>query len=896
MESGTKLGHYEISTLLGKGGMGEVWRARDTKLGREVAIKTLPEEFAKDANRLARFEREAKLLASLNHPNIAAIHGFEEDNGTHFLVLELVEGDTLADSLNRGAIPIEESLKLALQIAEALEAAHERGVIHRDLKPANVKVTPDGKVKVLDFGLAKALAGDEANLDLSNSPTLSMAATQQGVILGTAAYMSPEQARGVEVDKRADIWAFGAVVFEMLTGQQAFRGELMSDVMASVLKSSPDYQGLPPTIHPKLTDVMRRCLEKDPKNRYRDIGDVSYELKQVEADPSGSSLEAHLEIVRAAPKSKLVWGAASILGIAVTALGVWNLKPPPTELPTRFTIPLSEQAGREIIEIGLPAVTVDPDGRAVVYVTENGLHRREFGQFEPQPIQATEEASMPFFSPDGQWLGFWAEGLGKVSLAGGFPENFLDVDVRGASWNSDDTILFGTPLSGLWRVSSDGGDPEQVTTTSDGAISHRWPDVLPNGEAASFVVQTGQPETGAQGRSEIGIVDLETGDYRLLSIEGTRPRYVSTGHIIFARGTSLWAVPFDLERLEVIGDPAPAGIDDVAAPSGTPQFAVRGGTLVYLSGTTDLTEQPRSLVWVNRNGGEQLLSMGERTFWWPRLSADGSRVVVQIAEGGSDRIWVGEIECGNLTPITAEQFGEESETPLWLPETDDIIYTGIRSNQRLTLRRSADGSGDEEVVPGDEHAHHHLTDISADGETLVWTEMASNQERLSMWTSQLSDDETSLAFLPNAVGAQSGVFSPDGRWLAYVSLESGEAAIYVASHPDGSDRRQIALGTEPMWSRDGNEIFYRDGQQMMALAVQTTNSFEVGTTTPLFQDKYMQVGPASGRGYDVDADGQLFLMLKPTDLTAAEGVSLPTPQINIVLNWFEELKERVPVP
>ena len=434
MESGSKLGHYEISTLLGKGGMGEVWRARDTKLGREVAIKTLPEEFARDADRLARFEREAKLLASLNHPNIAAIHGFEEDNGTHFLVLELVEGDTLADRLKRGAIPIEESLRLALQIAEALEAAHEKGVIHRDLKPANIKVTGDGKVKVLDFGLAKAFASDQAEANLSNSPTLSMQATQQGVILGTAAYMSPEQAKGLPADKRADVFAFGCVLFEMMTGRQTFDGQLATEILASVIRAEPDYTALHTNLHPEIKKLLRRCLEKEPMRRFRDVGDVRFEIEQVLADTSGVLVRPDAEVVQRSTQSKLPWVGGFALGLAIAGIAVWTLKPDAPAVVSRFYHLLPDDQGFGNTG-ALPVVAISPDTNQIVYAANGQLYLRPLNDVEARPLFGTDEVpANPFFSPDGEWIGYASiadQQLKKIPVGGGAPVTLSDVNVQG---------------------------------------------------------------------------------------------------------------------------------------------------------------------------------------------------------------------------------------------------------------------------------------------------------------------------------------------------------------------------------------------------------------------------------------------------------------------------------
>ena len=545
MESGTKLGHYEISTLLGKGGMGEVWRARDTKLGREVAIKTLPEEFAKDSDRLARFEREAKLLASLNHPNIAAIHGFEEDNGTHFLVLELVEGDTLADQVKRGAIPVEESLKLALQIAEALEAAHEKGVIHRDLKPSNIKVTPDGRVKVLDFGLAKAFAGDEADVSVSNSPTLSMAATQQGIILGTAAYMSPEQARGENADQRADVWAFGVVLFEMLTGCGTFDGKTVSDVLAAVLAKEPQWDGLAHNLHPRLRQLLERCLEKEAKDRYQGVGDARVDVQAVLNDPAGVFVQPVAEVVQAKPQSRLPWVAAIVLVTIIAVLAGWNLKPtPPSQsLPVSRFVHVLPEGERFTRTIG-PLLAVSPDGTKIVYVANQQLYLRNLGELEARPIQGAADPISPFFSPNGEWVGYWSfeDGqLKKIPVGGGVALSLADASVlRGASWGADDAIVYSN-INGIMRISANGGEPELLI--GGRALGH--PQILPNGNHLLF---------SAGGTGEVVVQSLDSEERKPL-FTGTAPRYVPTGHVVYTANNVLFAVPFDIELMDVTGGP-----------------------------------------------------------------------------------------------------------------------------------------------------------------------------------------------------------------------------------------------------------------------------------------------------------------------------------------------------
>ena len=559
MEPGTKLGHYEISTLLGKGGMGEVWRARDTKLGREVAIKTLPEEFAKDKDRLARFEREAKLLASLNHPNIAAIHGFEEHNGTHFLVLELVEGDTLADRLNRGPIPVEDSLKIALQIADALKAAHDKGVIHRDLKPLNIKVTDDDTVKVLDFGLAKAFASDEAEASVSNSPTLSMAATQQGVILGTAAYMSPEQAKGRAVDKRTDIFAFGCVLYEMLTGRQSFGKSDVAESLSAVISLQPEWTTLPENLHPQLRQVVERCLRKSVAKRFQDIGDVKVDLEEVLDDPGGVIVQPVTKNMQVAPHSKLPWVAAIGLAAIIASVAVWNLKtlPPTDPGPViRFTFDLPD--GQFFRNDGHQVVAFSRDGRHFVYNATGGLYLRSMDGLDARVIPGTDEADLttPFFSADGQWVGYRSNGqLKKIPVSGGTPVTLAETGpLYGARWQSDNTILYAE-LGGILRVSANGGNPE-VLLTADSLELLYGPEMLPDGDTVLFTNMR-LDVAGQWDQAEIVAQSLGSGERKILVRGGSDARYLPTGHLTYSVGNDLFAVPFDLGRLEVTGGPVP---------------------------------------------------------------------------------------------------------------------------------------------------------------------------------------------------------------------------------------------------------------------------------------------------------------------------------------------------
>jgi serine/threonine protein kinase len=527
-EIGQNLSHYSLAEKIGKGGMGEVFRAKDQKLGRDVAIKVLPEEFAKDADRVARFQREAKLLASLNHPNIAAIYGLEESTGTHFLVLELIEGDTLADRLKHGAIPAEESLKLALQITEALEAAHEKGVIHRDLKPANIKVTTDGKVKVLDFGLAKAFSGDQEQVNLSNSPTLSDMATQQGVILGTAAYMSPEQARGKPVDKRTDIWAFGCVLYEMLTGKAAFQGEDVTEILAAVVKSGVNLELLPENLHPDIRKLITRCLQKDQKRRYSGIGDVQYEIEQVLADPGGVFVQP---MATAKPRKKLRVGipwvaAAVVLSIIIGGLAVWYFRPaePPHVMRFDYELPMDGQFSA----LDYPALAISPDGKQFVYSTAEGLFLRSVDEFTTKLIAGTQAStSQPFFSPDGKWVGYFSVSdlsLKKININGGASVTLCNITPYGMHWGTDGTIICGQP-GNLMKVSSNGGNPEPLLKSKSGVCF--YPQMLPDGKTVLYTAPVPQPR--------IMVQSIETGEPKEL-FAGIAARYVSTGHIVSELG------------------------------------------------------------------------------------------------------------------------------------------------------------------------------------------------------------------------------------------------------------------------------------------------------------------------------------------------------------------------
>jgi Tol biopolymer transport system component len=890
LKSGTTLGPYKIAGAIGAGGMGEVYQAHDTKLGRDVAIKVLAEAFAHDPDRLSRFQREAKMLAALNHPNIATIHGLEQSNGTSYLVMELVSGETLQQRLAReGRLPIEEALGMCRQIAEALEAAHEKSIIHRDLKPANVKVTSEGKVKVLDFGLAKAFAGGDSGSDPSNSPTLSAAGTMQGVILGTAAYMSPEQARGKVVDKRTDIWAFGCVLYELLTGKQAFQGDTVTEILAAVLRGEPDWAALPAATPTKVRDLLRHCLQKDKTLRVRDAGDAGIELHEALAAPSvgpRATGSAKLGL-----KQAVVWGLAGMLVALVTGLVVWTLKPaaPPAPKPVmRFTVTLPP--GQQLADLeNAPAVAISPDGTHLAYVASQGgtqqIYLRAMDSLETKSIPGTDGAVNPFFSPDGQGLGFFAGGrLKKVSVSGGAALPVGDVVVvlpLGASWGSQGMIAFGPSLiSALQQVSDVGGMPQPLTHLEKGEANHRWPEFLPAGKAVLFA-------GGPDGNSQVAVQSVSTGKRQNLIPRGTQPLYALSGHLIYAQGGNLMAVPFDPERLVVTGATVPV-VEGVAQSTSSvaavAQYGVSAtGSLIYVPGGGPVS---RRLVWVDRKGLEQALTAPAHAYRYPRLSPHEQRVAVTIEESSEGNIWIDDLARGTMTPLTHQG---NALMGAWTPDGKRIAFVAsTKEGPRNAFWQWADGSGGLERLTRSEYTQAPNS-WSPDGQRLALLENNPITGR-DIWMLRISDREM-LPFLRTPFNEAAPQFSPDGRWLAYISDESGRDEIYAQPYPGPGQKWPISTdgGTEPVWNRNGHELFYRSGQKMMAVDIITQSGFTAGKPHMLFEGPFL-LSPGTLPNYDVSPDGQHFLMLKPTEPAQAA----PT-QINVVLNWFEELKQKVPV-
>jgi serine/threonine protein kinase/Tol biopolymer transport system component len=894
LKTGTKLGPYEIVAPVGVGGMGEVYQARDTKLGRNVAIKVLPSAFVHDPERLARFQREARMLAALNHPNIATIYGLEHSEGVHYLVMELVPGQTLAERISKGALPVEEALKVAGQVAEALEAAHERGVIHRDLKPANVKVTPEGRVKVLDFGLAKAFAGD-GGLDLSHAPTVTAMGTEEGRILGTPAYMSPEQARGKPVDKRTDIWAFGCVLYELLTARRAFRGETLSDTVAAILEREPDWQALPFTTPTQIRDLLRRCLQKDKNLRRRDAGDASIEIHDALSAPATETKPA------AVPQQFTRWRrvvALGLAGVALLAIGfiaTWNRKPSSVQPVTRTVInlPLGQQLAG--LENG-PAVALSPDGTHLAYVARQSgiqqLYLRAMDSLEAKSIPGTEGAVNPFFSPDGQWVGFFAGGkLKKVSVSGGAALTLVDVAYPGGvSWGRQGMIAFlPDAVSALQQVSDAGGTPQPLTRFEKGEVSHSWPEFLPDGKAVLFAAA---PNAINWSNSQVAVQSLGTGERRNLIQGGTQPRYAPSGHLVYAQGGNLMAVPFDPQRMAVMGTAVPVVEDILQSPTGGyAQYSFSAtGSLVYVPGGVQGTQS--KLVWISRNGAEQPLAAPAHAYLGPRVSPDGQRVAVGIAEQET-QIWLYDLSRETLTRLTFE--GNYNYAPVWTPDGKRIAFQSNKEGPLNLFWQLADGSGGLERLTTSEYLHAPQS-WSPDGQLLAFIEINPTTQR-DIWVLRMGDPSAGSGqvrkaqpFLRTRFDETAPRFSPHGRWLAYISDESGRYEIYVQPYPGPGGKWQISTegGTEPVWNPNGRELFYRSGDKMMAVDIATQPGFAAGTPRMLFERRY-EPAPFPAANYDVSSDGQRFLMLKSIEQEQAA----PT-QINVVLNWFEELKQKVP--
>jgi serine/threonine-protein kinase len=887
--------------------MGEVYRARDTRLDREVAIKVLPEAFARDPERVARFQREAQVLASLNHPNIAAIHGFEEVEGNRFLVMELVEGATLADRLREGALPVEEALTVGRQIAEALEAAHERGIIHRDLKPANVKITPDGAVKVLDFGLAKAMTDELSPSQMANSPTITAQHTRPGVVLGTAAYMSPEQARGKPVDKRTDIWSFGVVLYEALCGCRPFVGETATDLVAKILEREPDWSALPPETPPIVQLLLRRCLAKDRNKRLHDIADARIDLEQAIADPTSSMLRlgdaaisaADARIRRAVWRRSLPWVLIGMFAVALAMIGVsfWRATRPTPKPVVRLEVVVSEKEPSPD-DAGVQ-VAISPDGTRLAYVIgtweSQHLYLRTLDQLEGTLLAGTEDAENPFFSPDGQWVAFFThKNLNKVSVLGGAPQTLCDVKRGGwgGTWGTDDTIVFApNPTGGLCRVSAAGGKVEELTKPdeTDKKTSHRWPQFLTDGKAVIFTISGGGVSDFND--ATIELISLETKQHRTLHQGGSYGRYVPSGHLVFVHKGTLFAAPFDLKRLELTGPPTPV-LKSVAFDSdeGDAEYDFsQTGTLVYRR--EEQLSQLSTLVWVDRQGTITPLVDTPRDYAHLALAPDGKHLAVVIAtenkENPSD-VWVYDIERESLTRLTSDD-GDEV-CPVWTPDGLRLTYaSGKDFHSRDIIWKPADGAGEAERLT-QTSSRQFPSSWSPDGKVLAFTKSGEKTDR-DIWFLRLEGDRKPEVFLQTPSIENWARFSPDGRWLAYSSSESGKFEIFVRPFPSGDRKWQISTGgsSSARWSADGKELFYLQDKTMMAVAVSAEgSSFSADKPRKLFEAASGLY--TSGWHFDVAPDGQRFVMVKSVE----EEKKTDRTHLTFVFNWFEELKAKVP--
>jgi Tol biopolymer transport system component len=871
---GTRLAHYEITSHLGTGGMGEVYQATDLKLGRSVAIKLLPTAFASDQERLSRFRREAQVLASLNHPNIAQIYGLEESGDTRCIVMELVEGETLQTRIKRGPLPADEAVTIAKQIAEALEAAHEKGVVHRDLKPGNVMLTADGRVKVLDFGLAKGMSGANASsATSSNSPTMaSMAATNAGVILGTAAYMSPEQARGKTVDRRSDIWAFGAVLYEMLTGHRAFPGDDLTDTLASVVKLDPKWDAFGANVPSRVRQVVRVCLQKDPRQRAQAIGDMRLALE--------GAFETATPHTAAAPaRTQWLWPAvavAAVLLAAISAIPAMRYLRETAASETRLQVvtPLS------------PAPTefaLSPDGRRIVFVASgDGTQRlwlRDLDKTDAQPMMGTDGADFPFWSGDGRSIGYFASGkLFRIEAAGGLPQVVANASAgRGGAWNASGTIIFAPSNGPLLRVAASGGDPVAVTRLDSARqTSHRFPQFLPDGRHFLFYVQGTAEAAGIYLASLDGPDGLNGGEPKRLAASSTGGAYLSPDRVIFVKEGALVAQRLDVAGGVLTGDPLTIS-DQVAFVGGTNQggFSVSAdGRIAYRA-----TTAPSQLSWFDRMGKALgVATEPDSSLASPELSPDGRRVAVQRKVQNNTDIWLRDLARSSFTRFTVHPAGEQM--PVWSPEGSRIVFESNRAGAGNLYVKASNGVGAEELLletPNNKAAQSW----SKDGRFLLYVEVDPKTGN-DLWVLDLmGNDRKPRAVANSASDERMGQFSPDGRWVAYATNESGRFEIVVQPFPEPANKWQVSTngGSQPRWRADSKELYFLapDGKLMATPVTASGPRFEAGSPAPLFPTRLAGTPTIFSAEYAVAADGRFLINQPVEDFSAAA--------ITIIQNW-----------
>jgi Tol biopolymer transport system component len=865
---GRTIAHYKVTAKLGAGGMGEVYRATDTKLGRDVALKVLPEAFAADAQRMTRFQREAQVLAALNHPHIAAIYGLEHQDKTQALAMELVEGPTLAERIAQGAIPIEEALPIAKQIAEALEYAHERGIIHRDLKPANIKLTADGQVKVLDFGLAKALSDDASAQDISNSPTISMAATKAGLILGTAAYMAPEQARGKAVDRRADIWSFGCVLFEMLTGKQAFAGEAVTEILAAVLRAEPTWTTLPAGTPPAIRRLLRRALHKDPHLRLHSIADARLELEEAVTPQAGESAI----MAAAVPPSRwklLPWAVAALLLISLVGFLLRASKPAPANPVTRFSF------GENVSLFFARSLTVSPDGKQLAFVRETGglaeVYLRSLDQFEAKLLRGATLAREPFFSPDGQWLGFISNDLKirKYSFADGTVSTVCECGANSASWGEGDRIVFSQTTK-LLEVPAAGGPPRElaVVDVAQGEFAFYAPAVLPGGKAVLFTRVSRASAQDTKSKFVIEVLSLADKQRKVLVENASSAVFAATGHLLFHRDGAMLAVPFDPEGLQVTG-PANRVLDRVSVGGDGSMKVALSGTGVLMYATPEVSQ----LVWVDRSGRTKLLRETPGTYANPRLSPDGTRLAV--AESGS--VWVLDLLRQTYSLLTTNSY--DRAFPVWTRDGDRILDSG----ENVVWKR-ADGGGVQESLLKEPPGRKIPTSISPDGRELALMLLGPGTTGGDIYILSLEGEKKARPFLNTSAYEGGAQFAPSGKLMAYVSDASGRREVYVTPYPEQGSRWQVSTdgGTHPLWNPNGRELFYRNGDKIMAVTISESPHFTASKPLLLFEGAFAYGAGTTIPNFSVTRDGQNFVMVRVPPGQEA--------RIHVVVNWFEELR------
>ena len=884
---GRRLGPYEILTAIGSGGMGEVYKARDTRLDRIVAIKVLPTHLADRAELRERFEREAKTIASLNHPHICTLYDTGHQDDIDFLVMECIEGETLAQRLMKGRLQIQQLLQYAIEIADALDKAHRKGITHRDLKPGNVMLTKSG-TKLLDFGLAKLKQEVTPIVPESQLPTMKSAVTAEGTILGTLQYMAPEQVEAKEVDARTDIFAFGAVVYEMATGKKAFEGKSSASVMAKIMEAEPpSMASLQPMTPQALDRVVKTCLAKEPDERWQTAGDLCRELKWIaeQGQVPQAATPASGDIAKSGVRERLGWlvAAVAILAAVALAAAVYYFRRPSAELKVvHFTVASPEKQNLPVNGLGPNFFSVSPDGSKVAFVAvdANGhsqLWLRDFNSPTAQPLPGTQDAWGPFWSPDGRFVAFTAGSLKKVSVTGGPAETITASPASfGGTWNRDGVILFATgPGSQILRVPSAGGSPTPVTLIdlSQQALGHSWPYFLPDGKHFLYTIAASNPEN-----SGIYVGSLDSKDAKLILKASSSALYGPPGYLLFNRAGTLLAQPFDADRLELKGDAIPMaeGVQFNAANGKAAVAVSSNGVLAYRLAPTAAQNK---LEWVDRKGVEQPLAAPPRAYRNPRLSPDGQRVAVTIDELGTQE-WLLDTKRGTLTRLTFE--GSYNGALAWTPDGKRVAFASDRAGSRNLFWQLADGGGGTERLATSDR-QQVASSWSPDGQTLAF-EQTDSGTGFDLFVYRLKDRKVET-FLQTRFNEIAPEFSPDGRWLAYVSDESGRNEVYVQPYPGPGGKWQISTegGTEPVWARNG-ELFYRNGDKMMAVATNTKANFSADTPKVLFEGHYATYNTMPA--YDVTPDGQRFLLAK----TAEQGPQ----EISVVLNWTEELKQKVP--